>query len=110
MSQPSQGRSFRPLLATIGRHCVHFWNRLPVIPRDWCTMIVFLWLAYIVSGLLLGHTGAENNSALVFMLAVMLISSLTTGYAYGIAASLFGGFCTNYFFMYPFSAFSLSYA
>ena len=73
-------------------------------------MIVFLWLAYIVSGLLLGHTGAENNSALVFMLAVMLISSLTTGYAYGIAASLFGGFCTNYFFMYPFSAFSLSYA
>ena len=110
MSQPSQSRIFRPLLATIGRHCVHFWNRLPVIPRDWCTMIVFLWLAYIVSGLLLGHTGAENNSALVFVLAVMLISSLTTGYAYGIAASLFGGFCTNYFFMYPFSAFSLSYA
>ena len=110
MSQPSKGYNFRPLLTAIGRHCVNFWNRLPVIPRDWCAMVSLLWLAYIISGLLLGHTGAENNSALVFVLAVMLISTLTTGYAYGIAASLFGGFCTNYFFMYPFSAFSLSYA
>jgi two-component system sensor histidine kinase KdpD len=63
-----------------------------------------------ISGLLLGHTGAENNSALVFVLAVMLISSITTGYVYGIAASLVGGFCINYFFMYPFSSFSLDYA
>ncbi len=103
----------RPLkshLAKFGQHCALLWNRLPSIPRDWFAMIFFLWLAYIESRFLLRHTGAENNSALVFVLAVMLISTLTTGYSYGIAASLVGGFCTNYFFMYPYSAFSLSYA
>lgn len=97
-------------MSSFGHHCAQFWNRLPTIPRDWSAMIILLWLAYMVSDILLDHTGAENNSALVFVLAVMLVSTLTTGYAYGIAASLFGGFCTNYFFMYPFSAFSLSYA
>ena len=52
----------------------------------------------------------ENNSPLVFVLAVMFISLLTDGYAYGIAASLVSAFCINYFFMYPFWAFSLSIA
>lgn len=87
-----------------------FWGRLPVIPRDITATIFLIWTAYFSSSLLLGHTGAENNSALVFVLAVMLISAITTGYFYGICASLVGGFCINYFFMYPYSAFSLSYS
>lgn len=89
---------------------VQFWNRLPATPRNIGATVVVLWVAYVISGMLLGHTGAENNSALVFVLAVMLISVITTSYAYGVVASLVGGFCINYFFMYPFSAFSLSIA
>lgn len=86
-----------------------FWSRLPLIPRDITATIFLIGTAYFFSNLLLGHTGVENNSALVFVLAVMVISMITTGYFYGICASLIGGFCINYFFMYPYSAFSLSY-
>ena len=68
----------------------------------------FLCLAYYSSGILLNHTGAENNSALVFALAVALISLLTTGYFYGIVASLIGAFFTNYYFMPPYAQFSLN--
>lgn len=90
-------------------YCLQWWERLPAIPRDITATIFLIWAAYFSSDLLLGHTGAENNSALVFVLAVMIISAITTGYFYGICASLIGGFCINYFFMYPYSAFSLSY-
>lgn len=86
------------------------WGRLPAIPRDIFATAFFLWLAYMINRVLLNATGSENNSALVFLLAVMLISVMTSSYTYGIIASLVGGFCTNYFFMYPYSAFSLSYA
>lgn len=107
VSSPQQELSsskspFAPLL--------QIWGRLPALPRDICTTVLFLWLAYRINGVLLNATGSENNSALVFLLAVMFISVMTTGYTYGIIASLVGGFCTNYFFMYPYSAFSLSYA
>ena len=63
---------------------------LPPVPRNLLISLLFLCIAYVVSSILLGHTGAENNSALVFVLAVVCISSLTDGYAYGIAASLVG--------------------
>ena len=83
---------------------------LPKIPRNLLTTGLFLCIAYCVSGVLLRHTGAENNSPLVFTLAVMFISLLTDGYVYGIAASIIGTFCINYFFMIPYHAFSLSYS
>ena len=83
---------------------------LPPVPRNLVITLVFLCIAYVVSSILLSHTGAENNSALVFVLAVVFISFLTDGYAYGIAASLVGAFCINYYFMFPYRVFSLSYA
>lgn len=87
----------------------HMMRFLPPVPRGLLTTGVFLCAAYLASSVLLGHTGAENNSALVFVLAVIFISLLTDGYFYGIAASLIGAFCINFFFMYPYRAFSLSY-
>lgn len=89
--------------------CRQFWNRLPSAPRDLAATALLLWAAYLISGTLLSHTGVENNSALVFVLAVMLISTITNGYAYGVIASLVGSFCINYFFMFPYSAFTLDY-
>ena len=83
---------------------------LPPVPRNLFTTLLFLCAAYLVSDTLIGHTGAENNSALVFVLSVMFISLLTNGYFYGLIASLVGAFCINYFFMFPYHAFSLSYS
>ena len=83
--------------------------RIPETPRSLIVSGLFLCGAYLASGILINHTGGENNSALVFVLAVVMISLLTEGYVYGIASSIIGGFCINYFFMVPYAAFSLSY-
>ena len=86
------------------------YDRMPAIPRDISVTFLALGGAYYASSILLRHTGAENNSALVFALGVALISYLTTGYLYGVLASGIGAFFTNYYFMVPYSAFSLSRA
>lgn len=83
-------------------------HRIPAIPRNLGVTALFLCAAYWASSILIGHTGGENNSALVFVLAVAMISLLTSGYAYGIAASVIGALCINIYFMEPYEAFSLS--
>lgn len=83
-------------------------HRIPAIPRNLGVTALFLCAAYWASGLLISHTGGENNSALVFVLAVTMISLLTSGYAYGIAASIIGALCINIYFMEPYESFSLS--
>ena len=83
-------------------------HRVPAIPRNLGVMALFLCAAYHASSILITHTGGENNSALVFVLAVVLISLLTSGYAYGIAASIIGAFSINIYFMEPYAVFSLS--
>ena len=85
------------------------WARMPSIPRNCAATAALLWLAYCGSRFLMKYN-AENNSPLVFVLAVMLISMSTTNYFYGLTASIISGFFINYFFMFPYSAFSLSYA
>lgn len=86
------------------------YDRLSAVPRDICVTILALSGAYYASSILLNHTGAENNSALVFALSVALISFLTTGYFYGVVAAVLGAFFTNYYFMAPYAQFSLSRA
>ena len=83
-------------------------HRIPAVPRNLGIMALFLCAAYYASSILITHTGGENNSALVFVLAVAMISLLTSGYAYGIAASIIGALCINIYFMEPYDAFSLS--
>ena len=83
-------------------------HRIPAIPRNIGVMALFLCAAYWASSILITHTGGENNSALVFVLAVVFISLLTSGYFYGIAASIIGTLWINIYFMEPYAAFSLS--
>ena len=83
-------------------------HRVPAVPRNLGVTALFLCAAYYASSILITHTGGENNSALVFVLAVALISLLTSGYAYGIAASIVGALFINIYFMEPYDAFSLS--
>ena len=81
-------------------------HRLPAVPRNLAVTGFFLWAAFWASNFLIQLTGEENNSALVFVLAVVLISLLTTGYIYGIAASIVGAVSINIYFMAPFAQFS----
>ena len=85
-------------------------HRLPRVPRNLMVTVIFLFGAYWASSILITHTGGENNSALVFVLAVVLISLLTSGYFYGIAASIIGALCINIYFMAPYAQFSLTRA
>ena len=84
------------------------YHKIPVLLRDILVTGLCLTGAYYASAVLSGHTGSENNSALVFVLAVAIISLMTTGYFYGIVASLVGTYCINYYFMLPYAEFNLS--
>ena len=84
------------------------YHRIPCLIRDFMVTGLCLTGAYYASAVLGGHTGSENNSALVFVLAVAMISLMTTGYFYGIFASLVGTYCINYYFMLPYAEFNLS--
>ena len=95
---------------TVWKTLWEVYDRLSAVPRDICVTILALSAAYYASSILLNHTGAENNSALVFALSVALISFLTTGYFYGVVAAVLGAFFTNYYFMAPYAQFSLSRA
>lgn len=102
--------TFRRRMSQLYRHMGAQCRRFPTVLRDVAVTIAFLWAAYWASGILITHTGGENNSALVFVLAVVLISLITSGYFYGIAASVVGALCINIYFMAPYAQFSLSRA
>lgn len=91
------------------RRCGDFHRRLGELAKNLGVSAVLLMMATLVCSLLLRHTGMENNSGLVYVLAVVLISLFTSGYVYAIISSLIGGFFTNYYFMYPYAQFSLKF-
>ncbi|MCI8631213.1 MAG: PAS domain-containing sensor histidine kinase [Firmicutes bacterium] len=69
--------------------------------------IAFFTLAFYLAEVLRRHTGDENNSSLIFIVAIVLIARFTDGYWYGVVASALSVFFVNYSFMYPFSQFTL---
>ena len=83
---------------------------LPSFLRDFLVMVLFQVAAYLVSDVLLKHTGVENNSALVYVLAVAMTAFCCSSRIYGFLASIIGSFCVNYYFMYPYSKFTLTLA
>ena len=50
----------------------------------------------------------EGFAPPVFVLAVLLISRLTTGYLFGLIATVLGMVCVNFVFTFPYWAFNLS--
>lgn len=61
-------------------------------------LIVFTGIAYLFYIL----TNTSTNIAIVYILYVLLVARLTTGYTWGIIASIFGVIGVNYLFTYPF--------
>ena len=80
------------------------------IARDGLVFVLIIGGAVLLSMLLSGINDDNNPFAMaIFILAVVLVARLTTGYAWGIIASLAGTFCVNYIFTYPFWAFDITY-
>lgn len=71
-------------------------------------VLIFV-LAILISLWISKYFPAGNDSSIpVFILAVTLIARFTQGYIYGVVASVFGVFCVNYMFTYPYWKFTLS--
>lgn len=84
-------------------------NRRAIRMHDLLIFVLLFSLAVFVCWPL-SHIHDDNNqfSVPVFILAVSLIARLTTGYFYGVAASILGVFCVNYAFTYPYMEFDMS--
>ncbi len=76
--------------------------------REAVFTIFTLFVAWFISTLLLPNTGVENNSALIFVLAVIIVSMATDGYVFGVLASFASAIIINCFFMAPYGAFNFS--
>ncbi|MBP5169041.1 MAG: DUF4118 domain-containing protein [Oscillospiraceae bacterium] len=78
--------------------------------KDGLLFLLTIGTALVLSFALAAVNDDNNPFAMaVFILAVVLIARVTKGYYWGIAASLIGTFCVNYFFTYPFWTFSVNY-
>lgn len=68
-----------------------------------CTILV-LSLSTIFALILVEASSIQNNVFGVYVLAVAIISSMTTGYHWGVIASVAGVIGVNYFFTFPYFA------
>ena len=79
--------------------------------RNLLISVLIMACAIVLSLLFFSSTGDNNSFATpLFILAVALIARFTTGFAFGIVASVFSVLCVNYMFTYPFFAFNLTLA
>ena len=78
--------------------------------RDLALMLLIQGTALGLS-MVLARVDNDNNpfAMAVFILAVAVTARATEGYRWGMIASLFGTFCVNYFFSYPFWSFDITY-
>ena len=80
----------------------------PVSRRDFFVTSGILGCALALCFFLRSAGTIEGVAPSVFVLAVLLISRLTTGYLYGLIAVVLGVVCVNFIFTYPYWAFNLT--
>lgn len=78
--------------------------------RDLFVTAVVLLCALGVCFLLRAVDERGDFTSMILILAVLLISRMTTGYLYGLLASIVGVFGINYVFTYPYLAFNFTLA
>ena len=90
------------------------WKKLrdwfPVGWRETLLTAGILVVAVICCALLHGLDASGSYASMVFVLAVVCVARVTTGYLYGIIASFVGVVATNYTFTYPYGAFNFTIA
>ena len=74
----------------------------PFCWRDFLVTMGILLCAVEVCILLRMADSSDGFASPVFVLAVLMISRLTTGYLFGLIASLLGVICVNFIFTYPY--------
>jgi len=76
-----------------------------------CFLFILILGSALAVSFALASVDNDNNpfAMAVFILAVALIARATKGYFWGVAASLIGTLCVNYFFTYPFWALNVNY-
>ena len=79
-----------------------FSQLFPVSLIDFVTTVIIFAMAWGTCMLLHRASPSDGFAAPVFVLAVLLVSRLTTGYFFGLLSSLFGVVCVNFVFTYPY--------
>ena len=79
-------------------------QKKPIWLRDTVLTVVVLCACFCASILMQNHFHIPEQVTTTFAFGVFLISLLTTGYAYGLAASLISVLLVNYAFTFPFFA------
>ena len=80
----------------------------PLNRRDTLVTLLILFLTSVLCSLLRIVSDTDFHVPVIFVLAVFFVSTLTSGYAYGILSSIFAVFGVNYIFTYPYFAFNFS--
>ena len=78
--------------------------------RDFFISVLILVAAMILCVALRQVDDRGDVASMIFVMAVMVISRLTTGYLFGVAASLIGVVGVNYVFTYPYLALNFTLA
>ena len=73
-----------------------------------CTLLLLCGAVAVCSVLSRVHDDNNPFAVLIFVLAVAIVALVTTGYVWGVVASVVGVFCVNYMFAYPFWSFDMS--
>lgn len=75
----------------------------------WLTLSIII-IATLISYLF--HLATKNsvNITIIYILAILLIARFTSGYLFGVIASLVSILCVNYLFTYPYFAFNFTLA
>ena len=76
--------------------------------KDCLITLAALLITFGISILLQNFLTIDEHITTVFVFAVFIVSLLTDGYFYGIAAALFAMFMVNYAFTFPFFAFNFA--
>lgn len=82
-------------------------DKVQVLTDCLITAVILLCATLLCSVL---HKGEESMTAayMIFMLAILFVSRLTNGYAYGVIASFIAVIGVNYIFTYPFLEFNFT--
>ncbi len=85
-------------------------NNLTDLVRHIMITVVVLAIATAINYTVVFLYEKTTNVTGVFLLAIVIVSTLTGKYLWGILSSVYSMFATNYIFMYPFFAFDFSLA
>lgn len=78
--------------------------------RDLAVSVAILLAALLLCILLRKVDDSGDFASMIFVMAVMVVSRLTTGYLFGAAASVVSVVCVNYMFTYPYLAINFTLA